>query len=283
MSDSNSSVADARKLEEIRLKDWVIESSHEVDAKIKATERKLAAQGQALSGARVSAETEIIFASIESVIDKAIAFRRELGAKVPALLEDDNLASLRENLEQIVQSGVSGVRQRSTLPSRNSIAPVFISEAENRASAVNARLGRKLTALPLEAKLGMHQPGGTTINTFNISNSTIANLNLGTVVGDLSSSIQQLNNAGRKELAEEFRKMTEAIGASAELRDDARKELLEHLSVVSDESAKPPEERKMGPLKSSLVAVKSGIGVAAQLFGIYQGLEHALKATGVIQ
>src|ERR1035437_2579474 len=113
MSDSSSSVADARKLEEIRLNEWVIESSHEVDAKIKATERKLAAQGKALSGARVSAETEIIFASIENVIDKAIAFRRELGAKVPALLEDGNLTSLREKLEQIVQSGVSGVRQRS--------------------------------------------------------------------------------------------------------------------------------------------------------------------------
>src|ERR1039457_4178773 len=58
--------------------------------------------------------------------------------------------------------------------------------------------------------------------TFNISNSTIANLNLGTVVGDLNSSIQQLNVEGRKELAEEFRKMTEALGSSQELNDDAR-------------------------------------------------------------
>ena len=77
--------------------------------------------------------------------------------------------------------------------------------------------------------------------------------------------------------------MTEAIGVSPELRDDTRKELLEHLSVVSDESAKPPEQRKMGPLKSSLAAVRPGIGVAAQLFGIYQGPEHALKAAGIIQ
>jgi hypothetical protein len=58
--------------------------------------------------------------------------------------------------------------------------------------------------------------------------------------------------------------------------------MLENLSVVSEESAKPPEQRKMGPLKSSLVAIKSSIGIAAQLLAVYQGLEHALKAAGVI-
>jgi hypothetical protein len=155
-----------------------------------------------------------------------------------------------------------------------------ISEAENRASAVKARLNRKLNALPLEAILGTHHAGGT-VNTFNISNNTIANLNLGNVVGDLNSSIQQLNTEGHKELAEVVRKMTEAVASSEELQDDARKEMLEHLAVVSEESAKAPERRKMGPLKSSLAAIKTGIGVAAQLFGIYQGLEHALKAVGI--
>lgn len=59
-------------------------------------------------------------------------------------------------------------------------------------------------------------------------------------------------------------------------------ELLEHLAVVSGEAALPPEKRKMGPLKSSLLALKSGIAVAAQLFGVYQGLEHALRAAGII-
>jgi hypothetical protein len=57
MSDSNSSLADARKLEEIRLNEWVIKSSHEVDAKIKATERKLAAQGQATGTASVRSKS----------------------------------------------------------------------------------------------------------------------------------------------------------------------------------------------------------------------------------
>lgn len=128
----------------------------------------------------------------------------------------------------------------------------------------------------------MHKASATNVTTLHISNSTIANLNLGNVVGDLNSSIQELATTGRAELAEEIRKLTDALGSSPEVGDDVRKEMLEHLSVVSEESAKPPEQRKTGPLKSSLGALKSGIGVAAQLFGIYQGLEHALKAGGVI-
>jgi hypothetical protein len=282
MSDSKSTLADARNLEDIHFNEWIVESARETEGKIKANERKLAAQGLALSGNRVSSETEIIFTSIEAVIDKAIVDRRELSAKVPALLESETLTELKDKLERYIQVGVDGVRSRSILPARSGLASLFIREAETRAGAIKARLKGRLSGLPLEAKLGLHQSGGSTVNNFNISYSTIANLNLGTVVGDLNSSIQQLNTAGQKALAEEFRKMTGAIGGSQDLNDEARKEMLEHLSVVSEESAKPPEQRKMGPVKSSLTALKSALGVAAPLFSVYQGLEHALKAAGVI-
>jgi len=99
---------------------------------------------------------------------------------------------------------------------------------------------------------------------------------------NLNGFIQQLNAGGQKELAEELKRLAESLGSAPELNDEARKEMLEHLSVVSEEFAKPPGQRKMGPLKSSLNAIKSGIPIAAQLFGIYQGLEHALKAARVI-
>ncbi len=83
------------------------------------------------------------------------------------------------------------------------------------------------------------------MTTFNISNSTIANLNLGNVVGDLNSSIQNLNTEGCNELAKEIRNMTEAIASSKDLKDDARRELLEHLAVVSAEAAIVPPQLEM--------------------------------------
>jgi hypothetical protein len=282
MSDAKADFDDALKLEDIHFSQWITESSQEVNDKIRAAERSLAARGVALSGMRYKGEVDIIFTSIDAMVDKAVTYRRELGARVPVLLEPGNLQVLKDKLDRHVDSGVKGATSRVKAPMEGAVSSALTREAEQRAALIKARLARKLEALPLEARLGMHQEGGATVNTFNISNSTIANLNLGTVVGDLNSSIQQLGVEGRRELAGEFRKMTEALGSSPELNDDSRKEMLEHLSIVSNESAKPAEQRKMGPLKSSLGALKSGIGIAAQLFGIYQGLEHALKASGII-
>jgi hypothetical protein len=282
MSGRNPSFSDARQLEEIRFGQWISEASVQMRDDICASERGFARRGYSSSGARFKAEIDIMLASAENVIGKAIAFREELGAKVPALLTTENHHEFGSRLNQHVDALIKGIQTRAKLRPRDTAGGAVISEVERRAWAVKARAKNKLAALPLEARLGMHQPEEPRVTTFNISHSTIANLNLGSVMGDLNSSIQHLNTEGRNELAEEFRKMAEAIGSSQDLNDDARKEMLENLSVVSEESAKPPEQRKMGPLKSSLVAIKSSIGIAAQLLAVYQGLEHALKAAGVI-
>jgi hypothetical protein len=120
------------------------------------------------------------------------------------------------------------------------------------------------------------------MSTFNISNSAIANLNLGNVMGDLNGSIEQIATTGQKPLAEEFAKMADAIAASKDISDAAKKELLEHLSMVSAESAKPAEQRRMGPLKSSIEAIKSALLVAGQLASVWPPLEHALKNAHII-
>ena len=118
--------------------------------------------------------------------------------------------------------------------------------------------------------------------TINISNNTIATLNLGSIVGELNSSIQTLTNAGRDELAQSVRRLTDAIAALPDLSDTLRRDLLEHLAFVSTEVALPTEKRKMGPLQSSIEALKSSVAVASQLVTLWQPVEHALKAVGII-
>jgi hypothetical protein len=283
MDDQNASLNSARQLEEINFTQWIMEASKEANDKVKASERSLAARGLLQSGGRVKTEVDIRFGALEAAIDKIIAFRRELAGKAPALLEPSDMSALKDKLDRYVDGCAKGIQERCTSPAnRGAVGDAMTRLTGQRAYAVKAQVNQRLVALPLEVKLGVHQAGGQVVNTFNISNSTIANLNLGNVVGDMNGSIQQLNNDGREDLAEEFRKMTEALVFSGELEDGARRELLEHLSVVSDEAAKPSEQRKMGRLKSSLTAIKAGIAIAAQLFGIYQGLEHALTAAGII-
>jgi len=72
------------------------------------------------------------------------------------------------------------------------------------------------------------------------------------------------------------------VASSAEIGDPARKELLEHLSVVSGEAAKPSADRKAGPLRMSFEAVKQRLvsRLSYRLFG--KALEHALKTAGIL-
>ena len=283
MAEKNSDAGAALELESINFNQWMLESSMQVNADIKTSERLLAAKGQALSGGRYKKEVDIIFTSIGSVLEKAIALRQDLSARVPALLEPASLSVFKEKLERFVDGGINGVRQRSERnPMGVAVIAAIVQEAESTARIAKGRLNQRLAALPLEAKFGLQRTGESKVTTFNISNSTIANLNLGNVVGDLNASIQQLNTEGRKDLAEEVKKMTEGLGSSQDLDDLKRKDMLEHLALVAEEAAKPPEKRKLGPLRASMEALKSGVTVGTQLLTLWQGVEHALKAAGII-
>jgi hypothetical protein len=232
----------------------------------------------------VVAEVDITFSLIESVVEQCIEYRQQLATKVPVLLTPVNLNTLHQKLSQYVDGGVNSVRMRRSMQGARAGGGLAASqEAERRAYGLKARIKQKLEALPLEARLGMYQSNEQTGMTVHISNSTISGLNLGNVVGDLNSSIQQLNTEGRNELADTLKKMTEAVAVSTELDDSVRKDVLEQLSVVSGEAAKPAEMRKMGPLKTSFEAVKSGVALGTQLLTLWQGVEHALKAAGIIR
>ena len=61
MSDAKADFDDALKLEDIHFSQWITESSQEVNDKIRAAERSLAARGLALSGMRYKGEVDIIF------------------------------------------------------------------------------------------------------------------------------------------------------------------------------------------------------------------------------
>ena len=68
-----------------------------------------------------------------------------------------------------------------------------------------------------------------------ISNNTIANLNLGTVLGDLNALVQSLQNNGAPQIADIIQKLTSGISNSAEIKDADRKDLLENLALISNE------------------------------------------------
>ena len=143
------------------------------------------------SGGRYVQEVEVLFTSMDKVVDKAINYRKALSINVPTLLWEENLKKFGSQLDRMIEGGVSGHRSTlgSSLQADNPSADTALLRiAEQKTLTLKAKIARELLALPLEVQLGMYQKEETSMkSTINISNSTIANLNLGTVVGDLNA------------------------------------------------------------------------------------------------
>ncbi len=280
-----SNLSDALALEKNRFMKFLNDATTEAQTEVAALERELARRGFSHSGFRLAGEMKIRLGKIDSVAEKRIALRRDLGSKLPELLEDQPLKSLKSELDGYVDSAFVDSAVKTSIHYLSSRAPNSGGELhealcrgwEHKAAAIKARLNGELQALRLESQLGLYQEAAS-MTSFNISNSTIANLNLGTVVGDLHASIRNLTGQGHAELAAAIQRLTEAITAS---HDAQRKEFLEHLSFVSTEVTRSPESRRMGPLKSSIAFLQTGLSTASQLATIWQAAEQALKALGV--
>ena len=115
-----------------------------------------------------------------------------------------------------------------------------------------------------------------------ISNNTIANLNLGTVLGDLNASVQSLQNNGAPQIADIIQKLTSGISNSTAIKDADRKDLLENLALVSNEVSSEPDKRKPGLLKASLSFITAGLAAAIELVPLCHDLHEKLKAAGFI-
>jgi len=279
-----TNLTDALALEKNRFMQFITEAAAEAQTEVTALERNLAARGLSNSGARFSGAVKVRFGRLLNVVWQVIELRRELGRSVPSLFEEQQLAALKDNLGGFVDRAAAGVVENvlSRAPDPGSaVRQALRANVEHEASSAKVRISSELSALRLESRLGLHRHEKP-LMAFNISHSTIASLNLGTVVGDLTASIQSLVGQGQDDLAEALRGLAEAITESRELEDAQRKELLEHLSLVSTEVALPPDRRKTGPLKSSIAFLQTGLRSVAQLASLLSTAEQALRVIGVL-
>ena len=246
---------------------FISEARTEEQTEVAALEHNLAARGLALSGSRFSGEMKIFLKKINGIIDKRIMLRREVGAKVPALLENQSMITLKAELDQFVDSATGGFitrlssRQGATLGAteRRSVARFSVKpQASKRGSIMNFVHFRSNHSSDCIGR-------PYRVTSIHISNSTIATLNLGTVVGDLNSSIQNLTNQGHADMATAIQRLAEAIAASQELQDAQRRDLLGHLSLVGTEAEHPAESRRAGLLKSSISFLQTGLNITGQL------------------
>jgi hypothetical protein len=284
-------LATALELEKVEFTRSVSAAALEVDKEVKRLQAELAAKGLFQSGARYLRETEIRFAKVaEGPVQRAIEKRRELGRRFPDLLTAMSLGQLRDRLTHHIEIVFDSTKTRLAIggTARTIGSAGVIQRARQLADQIKGSVTQQLNALTLEARLGIHadpKPAPTLEvrpTTVNISNSTIASLNLGTVWGDLTASVKIMNGQGQEDLADSLEKLAEALVSVTDLQESLRKELVEDVSFIAEQFARLPEERKTGPLKSAIATLGESVKTVSQLVALWTPIEHILKGLGYI-
>jgi hypothetical protein len=275
----------ARRLEDTRLSTLLEEAAMQREADLNALLRGFAAQGKANSGGRLQREMDIIFASTESLIEKAIAYRKELATKVPALLlAFPHLKEFHARLDEYIDGAVLALRTRH-LKYPAGAGDAAMGASVRRASALKAKVKREIQALSLEGTLGMHRGEEPKVTNLNISN-IFHNINVqGSVVGAVNTGqVQQIDVAvdhiklgGDAALARSLAEFAEALLADTELHENDKKEVLEQLSFLTTQTVAPKEQRKPGMVRSVMEEVAKAVSVSTALVTLWEKLHPLLS------
>jgi hypothetical protein len=119
----------------------------------------------------------------------------------------------------------------------------------------------------------MEQSGGVH---FEISDSQIGTLNLGTIVGDVESKLTILDANDAAEIRTGLTRLTQAALREDELDEDAKRELIESISVLADEANRKPDERRKSVVHSVTQAIAAIASTATGISVIWAEIEPLL-------
>lgn len=98
---------------------------------------------------------------------------------------------------------------------------------------------------------------------------TIANINLGEILGNVNNHLQDLNYKGQIELSKALKGLTNAITESQELADSKKVEYAEYVQLLSEEATKPVDKRNNAVVKTVLTVLGKGLEVSANLATVW--------------
>ena len=233
------------------------------------------------SGMIIKAVTEIHVAGLQRMAEIWLQTRRDLVRQTPDLATPEHLEALgREisgmieaqwaNLHIAVARWVGGVSQeadiRRTLDS---------GEWQDTPLRIKSYVGREIEMIKREASLGMHEPARPGV-IISIQGSTVAALNLGNVMGNIQSVIVSLEDSGNRELAEGLKNLIEKVAAAEELGSQ-RRDVIDSLTVIGEEAAKPQTDRRTGVARSLMRSVGAALGHVANLAQIWTALAPLIE------
>jgi hypothetical protein len=185
----------------------------------------------------------------------------------------DQLARLRQEIERMIDTQWAnlhiGVARYCGGPSVEREARQHLDSGQWAGTPMVAKTlaARELGILEHEASLGVAAAMAQSV-TISIQGSTVAALNLGTVMGNIEATVATLQQ-GDPEMAAALRTLIEAVAADESLGGQ-RRDVIESLIQVGEEATKPEGQRRIGLVKTLLGGVAAVLSYAPKVAQIWQ-------------
>jgi hypothetical protein len=110
-----------------------------------------------------------------------------------------------------------------------------------------------------------------------IKNSTVNQLNLGSVLGDMNNAITTLAQQGHQDLASALKRFTELIASSIDL-GPAQRDVVENLAFISEQAVLPAVDRKQSLLNAAISHIQSVVQTVGTLNEVWKTISPMVES-----
>lgn len=114
------------------------------------------------------------------------------------------------------------------------------------------------------------------LSNVNVNNSVVGNIST-EEVGNIQVSLKKINAGGDPDTAAKLRELTSAILSAEEIDVAKKNEVLEQISLLSEQAALPPQNRKTGIITAAALAIKDIATTITSVASAWEKIEPIIK------
>lgn len=128
----------------------------------------------------------------------------------------------------------------------------------------------------LSFDLGVFKPSRTIkLSNVNVNNSVVGNIST-EEVGNIQVSLNKINSGGDTETATTLHELTSAILSAQEIDVEKKNEILEQISLLTEQISLPEQNRKKGIIKAAASAIKETATTITSVASAWEKIEKII-------
>lgn len=129
----------------------------------------------------------------------------------------------------------------------------------------------------LSFDLSVFQPSrNIKLSNVNVNNSIVGNIST-EEVGNINVALEKINASGDTGTASKLHELTVAILSAKEIDVAKKNEVLEQISLLSEQASLPQQNRKPGIIKAAASAIKETANTITSVAGAWEKIEPIIK------